>query len=84
MFVLKIEPVRETFAWHIFYLSNLYMAKIGSYPGSVSHLWSLAIEEQFYLFWPWIILLLPRKFLFTRNSLSVSRRASIPRNRCPG
>ncbi len=65
MFLLKIPPVRETFAWHVFYLSNFYMAKVGSYPGSVSHLWSLAIEEQFYLFWPWVILWLPRKYLFS-------------------
>ncbi len=29
----------------------------------MSHLWSLAVEEQFYLFWPWIILFVSQKWL---------------------
>jgi peptidoglycan/LPS O-acetylase OafA/YrhL len=28
----------------------------------ISHLWSLAVEEQFYLIWPWIILLANKKY----------------------
>src|SRR5258706_524064 len=32
-------------------------------PNHVSHFWSLAIEEQFYLLWPFIIILVPNRFL---------------------
>ncbi len=27
------------------------------------HLWTLAVEEQFYIIWPWIILFIPTKYL---------------------
>jgi peptidoglycan/LPS O-acetylase OafA/YrhL len=30
----------------------------------LSHLWSLAIEEQFYLIWPWLIIFIPEKHIF--------------------
>jgi peptidoglycan/LPS O-acetylase OafA/YrhL len=30
---------------------------------ALSHFWSLCVEEQFYLFWPWIVLFAPRKHL---------------------
>jgi peptidoglycan/LPS O-acetylase OafA/YrhL len=45
--------------WHVFYLSNVSMAVRDS--GSlVSHLWSLSVEEQFYLIWPSFILVIWR------------------------
>lgn len=60
---LNIGPVRETFAWHAAYLSNAYFYLRGDWHGSVSHLWSLAVEEQFYLVWPWLILCAPERWL---------------------
>lgn len=30
---------------------------------TAAHLWSLAVEEQFYLLWPWLILYLPKRLL---------------------
>ena len=33
-----------------------YFARFGL-PSPLNHLWSLAVEEQFYLLWPWLLLL---------------------------
>ena len=61
--ILNIPPVRETIIWHILYLSNILSAKQGYWSENVSHFWSLAVEEQFYLIWPWLIIFLAQKFL---------------------
>jgi peptidoglycan/LPS O-acetylase OafA/YrhL len=63
MWLLGVTDVREGFYWHLSYLSNFYFAQLGWLPAGTAHLWSLAVEEQFYLLWPALILLLPRRWL---------------------
>ena len=55
--------VRESFIWHVTYLSNVYTLVRGEWPGLISHFWSLAVEEQFYLVWPWLIVFAPQRWL---------------------
>lgn len=61
--LLNLPSVREMFWWHFAYMGNYYFSLKGSWQGPSSHLWSLAVEEQFYLVWPWLILLVPRRFV---------------------
>ncbi len=42
--------------WYWFHLSN-WRSAFGQDVGLLSHLWSLSIEEQFYLIWPMVVLL---------------------------
>jgi peptidoglycan/LPS O-acetylase OafA/YrhL len=50
--------------WFWLYLQNLQMARDGwPMPKYLTHFWSLAVEEQFYLIWPLIILKVSRRGL---------------------
>lgn len=62
-YIINLQDIREKFLWFLFYASNIYFYKINDWAGSLSHLWTLAVEEQFYLFWPFIILFIPKKHL---------------------
>jgi peptidoglycan/LPS O-acetylase OafA/YrhL len=49
--------------WRLGYLTNFHMALHNTQDTYYGHLWTLAVEEQFYLIWPFVILCLPRRWL---------------------
>src|SRR5690242_3161095 len=60
--VIAVPPAlahaRREQAWLWTYTSNFYIASKASWAlGYVSHFWSLAIEEHFYLLWPLVVFL---------------------------
>jgi peptidoglycan/LPS O-acetylase OafA/YrhL len=61
MWVASIPEVRDSMGWHAAYASNIYFWRIGAWHGETSHFWSLAVEEQFYLVWPLIVMFQPRR-----------------------
>lgn len=61
----QAAAVRGDAVWYAVYLHNIEQLYTGQPPGWVglAHLWSLAIEEQFYLLWPVAIFFVPRRHL---------------------
>jgi len=53
---------RIGFPWFAFYLRNWRGADQAS-DGTLGHLWSLAVEEQFYIGWSIVVFLCPRRYL---------------------
>lgn len=53
--------------WYWTYLQNWLFAFRQSWPEPqyLKHFWSLAIEEQFYLVWPFVVALTPRRWMGT-------------------
>lgn len=48
---------------HALFLGNFDLINVGWISPSVSHLWSICIEEHFYLFWPLLLYFIPNKRL---------------------
>ncbi len=62
--IAGISGVTYGLGWHLTYTSNLWLAFVMKrWPEGVSHLWSLAVAEQFYALWPALMLLAPRHLL---------------------
>ncbi len=73
----QLDALRSDLPSGIFYYSNWwfifhhvsYFAKFGP-PSPLGHLWSLSIEEQFYLFWP-LLVLAAMTFLHNRRTMVI-------------
>lgn len=59
--ITSFDEIRDYVAALFTYTSNWYIVINKTYIGSLTHTWSLAVEEQFYLIWPFLLFLVPRR-----------------------
>jgi peptidoglycan/LPS O-acetylase OafA/YrhL len=57
------NDVKNHAAMYYSYLANYQIFLNQKWPSVTSHIWTLALEEQFYLIWPFIIIFVPHKHL---------------------
>lgn len=63
LWIFDVSTTRENLGWLVSYMTNNYMAFHQHWMGSYDHLWSLAVEEQFYLFFPFVIFFVPKRWI---------------------
>jgi peptidoglycan/LPS O-acetylase OafA/YrhL len=65
LYVLQDPSVRGKMKWAVLYATNFYTAIYEQWLGVIDHFWSLAVEEQFYIFFPMLIFFIPARYLMT-------------------
>jgi peptidoglycan/LPS O-acetylase OafA/YrhL len=70
MSLCKNAVASALFSANLMLLSETGYFDIDAHLKPLLHLWSLGIEEQFYLVWPWLLLVVPRRW-FLRFVLAV-------------
>lgn len=58
-----VGGVRGIWPWLLSYSTNIEIWHSLSFPYAVPHFWTLAVEEQFYVVWPCVLLFFPRRWV---------------------
>jgi peptidoglycan/LPS O-acetylase OafA/YrhL len=61
--LVDLPPARAIAPWLWTNTLNIHMARQGWHEAHFAHFWSLAVEEQLYLAWPWIVAYVRRRWL---------------------
>lgn len=60
---IVITDIKYELIYCLTYTINFYFYGLKYWGDLTTHFWTLAVEEQFYLLWPWVILLINKRYL---------------------
>jgi peptidoglycan/LPS O-acetylase OafA/YrhL len=63
LFPFEGLDLRQHPGYYFGYMYNVWIFITQNWGPYAVHLWTLAVEEQFYIIWPWIILFIPTRHL---------------------
>lgn len=71
--VANFPHIREAFVWLATYTANIYITLTGELNvlGHLAHLWSMSVQEQFYILWGLLMVLVSRRWLILVAGLMV-------------
>ncbi|MFC5408206.1 acyltransferase family protein [Larkinella bovis] len=61
--IVGFQAARENLVWFLTYTQNFWIIIHQTWFGALDHLWSLAVEEQYYIFFPFLVLFIPLRHL---------------------
>ena len=61
--IFGADDLREHPLYYLTHTVNFHIAFLPQYPSGTAHYWTLAIQVQFYLLWPLLVFLAPRRAL---------------------
>jgi peptidoglycan/LPS O-acetylase OafA/YrhL len=63
LFIVGFADIHKVLPWLLSYTTNIYMTLQNDYIGPYTQFWSLAVEEQFYLFWGFLVVFIPKQYI---------------------
>jgi peptidoglycan/LPS O-acetylase OafA/YrhL len=61
--IVGAPDIRSHAMSYFAHVSNFHIARMSAWPSGTAHYWTLAIQVQFYFFWPLVVFLVPRRLL---------------------
>lgn len=62
-YLINIPDIKANIVWLLTFTVNIKYFLDDSFYGGIGHLWSLSVEEQFYIFYPFLIFGIKRKYI---------------------